>query len=118
MAENETFENLTHEIDADFGVVYEVQRDKVLYGTTEYWEAQTELVGKEGYLYIYSDYKQNSQEQDVIGIKVGDGETLLSELTFSDAYTEEQIASILTSISTLISTKMNVSNPTGTGRSQ
>ena len=115
MAENETFENLTHEIDADFGVVYEIQRDKVLYGTTEYWDAQTELVGKEGYLYIYSDYKQNSQEQDVIGIKVGDGETLLSDLTFSDAYTEEQIASILTSISTLISTKMNVSNPTGTG---
>lgn len=50
-------------------------------GTTEYWDSQSSLVGKESNVYVYSDYQEDSGS-DVPGIKIGDGSTLLSELPF------------------------------------
>ena len=78
-------------INADFGNVYPIEHSKVLCGTTEYWNNQPELVTQSGYLYIYSDYKQNEQEQDVAGFKVGDGTSYLIELPFTDSVIYEQI---------------------------
>lgn len=96
-----TFENITNlpvsidntsqTINADFGTVYQIESSKVLCGTTEYWNNQPELVAQNGYLYIYSDYKQDAQEQDVAGFKVGDGTSLLIDLPFTDSVIYEQI---------------------------
>ena len=72
-------------LSADFGVMYNGGGDgKIFYNTTEYWEEQTELVPEAGTVYIYSDYKQDENDNYVVGVKVGDGTTLLSELTFTD----------------------------------
>lgn len=50
--------------------------------TTAGWNAQPTLIGKAGCIYIYSDYKQNSQNQDIAGIKVGDGQAYLIDAPF------------------------------------
>lgn len=77
------FENLTS-LDADFGSVYVVSDNHILYASTETWNSQPELVAKEGWLYIYSDYHKDIQNNNVASIKVGDGTTLLSEVPFVD----------------------------------
>ena len=54
----------------------------VFYDTTAHWNSKSALIGKEGCIYIYSDYKKNSQDQDIAGIKVGDGKGYLIDAPF------------------------------------
>lgn len=78
----------------------------IYYGTTAEWEAQTDLVPAQGSIYIYSDYAVGA-EQSIPGIKVGDGESLLSELAFATGGSSDLPAGnagdILTSTGTGIS---------------
>ena len=70
-------------IDAEFGNVYAVGGDcKVLYASTATWNSQPQLISARGY--IYSDYRQNDQEQNVAAIKVGDGTSYLIDMPFTD----------------------------------
>ena len=72
-------------IDAEFGNVYVVGGDcKVLYASTATWNSQPQLISARGYIYIYSDYRQNDQEQNVAAIKVGDGTSYLIDMPFTD----------------------------------
>ena len=89
-----TFENTTQPIDAEFGVITQIENGKVLYGTTEDWNSQPELVAKKGYLYVYSDYKQDEQEQNIAGFKIGDGTSYLIDLPFTDSVIYEQISEV------------------------
>lgn len=59
-------------------------QNKVFYDTYENWESQTELVGKCGCIYIYADWGEDPDGKKVAGFKVGDGETLLADLPFTD----------------------------------
>jgi len=71
-----------------------VDRKYVLSNTTEEWNETPELVSKENYIYVYTDYKTtliDGNEVDVPGLKIGDGETLLIDLPFVDAYIENQM---------------------------
>lgn len=52
--------------------------------TTANWDAQQELVGKKDHLYVYTDYISIGNV-NYPGFKVGDGSTLLSDLTFGTA---------------------------------
>ena len=52
--------------------------------TTANWDAQQELVGKNNHLYVYLDYTTDGVNY-YPGFKVGDGDTLLSDLTFASA---------------------------------
>lgn len=88
-----TFENTLH-LDAELESVYQVETNKVLSNTTEGWNSQPELVTKEGYLYVYTDYKQNEDQQDIAGFKFGDGTSLLIDLPFSDDIIYEEIEKI------------------------
>ena len=57
----------------------------ILYGTTEYWNSQNNLVGDEGTVYIYSDYKTtivDGVEKTIPGIKIGDGMAYLIDTPF------------------------------------
>lgn len=54
---------------------------KVLYDTTENWNSKPSLVGKRGYIYIYSDW-QLVGDQYIAGFKVGDGNAYLIDLPF------------------------------------
>ena len=92
-----TFEN-TLQLDAELGEVTQIGKCKVLYGTTEEWNNQPELVAKEGYIYIYSDHKQNEEEQNIASFKVGDGSSLLIELPFTDDILYEDIAALQTEV--------------------
>ena len=49
------------------------------------------MIAKKGYLYVYSDYKQ-VDNQDVAGIKAGDGTSYLIDMPFLDKPLDEHIA--------------------------
>lgn len=53
----------------------------IYYDTTENWDSLDTLVPEEGSLYIYSDYRV-VDGQNIPGIRIGDGTSLLSELPF------------------------------------
>lgn len=65
---------------------------KVLYADTATWNSQAQLVSQQGYIYIYSDYKQDGEGNDIPGIKVGDGNAYLIDLPFSTKLIDEHIA--------------------------
>lgn len=65
---------------------------KVLYADTATWNSQAQLVSQMGYIYIYSDYKQDREGNDIPGIKVGDGNAYLIDLPFSTKLIDEHIA--------------------------
>ena len=65
---------------------------KVLYADTATWNSQAQLVSQIGYIYIYSDYKQDGEGNNIPGIKVGDGNAYLIDLPFSTKLIDEHIA--------------------------
>lgn len=85
-----TFEN-TLQLGAELGAVTHIEKSKILCNTTEYWNSHPQLLSKEGYLYIYTDYKQVDNE-DVPGMKVGDGTSYLIDMPFMDAPLDAHIA--------------------------
>ena len=78
-------------LSVDLGEVYQSGDCKVLYNTTEYWNSRPQMIAKKGYLYVYSDYKQ-VDNQDVAGIKAGDGTSYLIDMPFLDKPLDEHIA--------------------------
>ena len=72
-------------LEAQFGTVYVVSGDcKVLCATTETWNSQPQLISDRGYIYIYSDYRQDGQGQNIASMKVGDGTSYLIDMPFTD----------------------------------
>ena len=49
--------------------------------TTDGWAGKPDTVGYDGHLYVYMDYVDEDGE-DIPGIKVGDGRSLLADLPF------------------------------------
>lgn len=72
--------------------IIDTEIDKVLYDNTASWNSQPQLVSQVGYIYIYSDYKQDSKGNNIPGIKVGDGNAYLIDLPFSTKLIDEHIA--------------------------
>lgn len=71
--------------EAQFGTVYLVDGDcRVLYATTETWNSQPQLISAKGFIYIYADYRQNGQGQNIPAMKVGDGNAYLIDMPFTD----------------------------------
>lgn len=63
-----------------------LDRTAIHYATTANWNAEPELVGEAGHVYIYSDYTRVEDDQGNVSyipaLKVGDGETLLIDSPF------------------------------------
>ena len=55
---------------------------EIFYDTTANWNSKPSLIGKKGCVYIYSDYKKNAQNQDIAGVKIGDGLAYLIDSPF------------------------------------
>lgn len=98
-----TFENVlsmqtemfaNQELAVDLGTIYPSGECKVLYNTSEYWNSRPQLVAKKGYLYVYSDYKQIDNE-DIAGIKVGDGTSYLIDMPFIDKPLDEHVSNMI-----------------------
>lgn len=82
---NAQFQSNVQPIDAQFGTVYVVSGDcKVLYASTATWNSQPQLISARGYIYIYSDYRQNEHGQNIAAMKVGDGSAYLIDMPFTD----------------------------------
>ena len=56
----------------------------IFYDTTANWNAKSTLVGKQGCIYVYSDYQQDGDGNDIPGIKIGDGNSYLIDAPFTD----------------------------------
>lgn len=116
-----TFENTLH-FNAELQAICIVEKNNVLYNTTAGWNSQAELVAKAGYLYVYIDYKQTEDNQDIAGFKVGDNTSLLIDLPFTDSiiYTsiediENTLGEIGNAIEGLNINKADKVNPTTSG---
>ena len=84
---------ISQNIDAEFGNVYVVSGDcKVLYASTATWNSQPQLVSARGFIYIYADYRQNDQEQNIPSMKIGDGSAYLIDMPFADELLYDHIA--------------------------
>ncbi|MCI7768560.1 MAG: hypothetical protein MSJ26_11360 [Oscillospiraceae bacterium] len=62
------------------------------YGTCEYWNSQTELVGKKSHIYVYSDFGEteiDGEKVAVPNIKIGDGNAFLIDNPFLTASVDE-----------------------------
>lgn len=66
----------------------------ILYGTTEEWNSQNNLIAEEGVVYIYSDYQTTTidgVEKTVPGIKIGDGKAYLIDIPFITQVTQQAL---------------------------
>lgn len=87
-----TFNNQVVPIEAQFGTIYVVSGDcKVLYASTATWNSRPSLIAARGYVYIYADYRQNQQGQNIPSMKIGDGTSYLIDMPFSDQLIYEHI---------------------------
>lgn len=71
-------------LNLDFGSIYVSGDCKVLCATTATWNSKPQLVSLKGYIYIYSDYRKNSEQQNIAAMKVGDGTSYLIDIPFVD----------------------------------
>ena len=62
----------------------------ILSNTTQGWNNQSSLISKSNTLYIYTDYYQ-SQNNNIPGIKIGDGKAYLIDLPFIDSLLMDHI---------------------------
>lgn len=51
--------------------------------TTEEWSHVTGIVSKKGEIYVYSDYSQDAQGNNIPGFKIGDGNAYIVDLPFA-----------------------------------
>lgn len=63
----------------------------VYYDTTENWHESGDVVSEKNVIYVYTDYKE-TDDGTIVGIKVGDGETTISNLPFNDMFLEEHVS--------------------------
>ena len=75
-------------------------QDKVFYDTMANWDSKPTLVGQRGCVYIYSDWGTSPDGRDVAGFKVGDGETLLKDIIFTDQMYRDHVNDVLSHVST------------------
>lgn len=59
-------------------------QSQVFYNTTAYWNTQTTTPSTAGAIYIYSDHDKDGSNNDIPGIKVGDGNGYVPDLPFID----------------------------------
>lgn len=62
--------------------IADIEITKVLYADTASWNSQPQLVSQVGVIYIYSDYKKDTEGNNIPGLKVGDGNAYLIDVPF------------------------------------
>ena len=70
-----------------------------VYQTTEQWNSTPSTISEAGALYIWADYKQNEQGEDIPGVKIGDGKAYIIDLPFIDDIYTQHIADELIHVS-------------------
>lgn len=71
----------------------ETSSKNIQHDTTEGWNSQPDLIGEDGVIYIYNDYKV-IDGQNIAGIKIGDGKAYLIDIPFIDEFMYEHIQDV------------------------
>lgn len=77
----------------------QITASNVVSGTTSYWQTHGNVISTKDVLYIYTDWKKNSDNEDIPGIKVGDGLAYISDLPFTDQLWAEHVLDSLIHVS-------------------
>lgn len=78
--------NISIDVEAAIASAVDALKERtppVYFDTKANWDAQTDLVGEEHAIYIYTDY-QEKDGQNIAGIKIGDGSAYLIDNPFLD----------------------------------
>ena len=70
--------------------------DNIHYGTTEYWNSQSTLIGENNHIYVYTDYTTittDGETKNVPNIKIGDGNAYLIDNPFITTSIEDLLQS-------------------------
>ena len=70
--------------------------DNIHYGTTEYWNSQSTLIGENNHIYVYTDYTtitSDGETKNVPNIKIGDGNAYLIDNPFITTSIEDLLQS-------------------------
>lgn len=81
----------TYLIDLPFSDAATMSEGYIQSATTAEWNAQSDLVSVSGVLYVYTDHTQTSTGEEVPAYKIGDGNSYLIDLPFSDALLTDHI---------------------------
>ena len=79
------FPNRSPQLSAEIQNISVVSGTGLLFGTTAYWNAQASLVAKTNTIYVYTDYRTTEDGDNIAGFKVGDGNSYLIDIPFTDA---------------------------------
>lgn len=91
--------NITLTPDAVNKTINIASASSVKSGTTSYWQTHGNVISTKDVLYIYTDWKKNSDNEDIPGIKVGDGLAYISDLPFTDQLWAEHVLDSLIHVS-------------------
>lgn len=78
-------------IGASFGGATQIihEGSAIVSNTVEGWNSQRNLVSKKDMVYVYTDYRQETdgegKTRNIPGVKIGDGKAYLIDLPFTDA---------------------------------
>lgn len=62
----------------------QLHRPEIYFDTVEGWRSKLTLVGQKNTVYIYTDYQQDGEGNNIAGIKIGDGNAYLIDAPFLD----------------------------------
>lgn len=71
------------QFNANFGSITSTTGNNVVVDTTEGWNSQPQLIGRENIVYVYTDYLTGDNGEKIPGFKVGDGLAYLIDLPFN-----------------------------------
>lgn len=78
-----------------FALQLDVENRAIAYlRTKEEWNSNISLTAENGVIYIYTNYKtitQNNETKDIPGIKIGDGKSYLIDLPFITTYIQSTL---------------------------
>ena len=77
--QNKVITQTIQSIEDELGLI----KSRVMYGTTAYWNEQTELIAKENAIYVYTDGFPRTTH-NIVRFKVGDGQSRLIDLPYTD----------------------------------
>lgn len=92
--QNKVIAEALQEIEEEISTI----KPRVMFGTKDYWDGQPELVAQDNALYVYTD-ALSKDFKNIARFKVGDGQSLLKDLPFTDAVYYDHISDPLIHVS-------------------
>lgn len=92
--QNKVIAEALQEIEDEIGTI----KTQVMFGTKDFWDSQPELIGRDNAIYVYTD-ALSKDYKNIARFKVGDGQTLLKDISFMDMIYYDHISDPLIHVS-------------------